>query len=243
MGRQRAAPQVPSNTIPTPHEDDLRLAAGCAAGDARALELFHTRFGPAIRHAVRGVVSPALADEVTQRVLAKLFVAEPEGTPAITSYNGSAKLSTWVQVVARRMACNAVRSEHKHRVDAPREVELILRHAPIDHELVGDKRRYRATFKLAFEAAFAALSARERNLLRYECIDGLTLDAIARMHGVSVATIARWRARCRARLFRLTRDHFRAQASIAADEFPSVMKLIESQLDISLSRLFATTAA
>ena len=218
--------------------DDLYLACGCAEGDPQALAAFRDTLGPALRHAVSKAVPSGLVDEAQQRVLTKLFVAERPRRPAIASYNGRGKLATWVQVVARREASNTRRAERR-REDL-HEQELLLRRAMcvVEDELaVGLKQAYRGAFKEAFAVALTKLSPRERNLLRYEVIDQLTIDKIARIYGVSASTVARWRARSRTRLFRLTRRCFRQAAEVSSADFPSAMRMIESRFDVSLARL------
>jgi RNA polymerase sigma-70 factor, ECF subfamily len=215
-----------SSSRELPRLADLYLACACARGDEVALATFRRRFGPLIRHAARD-----LADEVEQRVLTKLFV----GRADIARYNGSGQLSTWVLVVARREASNARRSEPRR--DREREAMALIQHALDDEAVAGMKRRYRSEFKLAFEHAIAQLTARERNLLRYECIEQLGIDDIARIHGVSSSTVARWRARCREQVLRTTGDWLRRHGTLEGDEIGGLLGLIESQLELSLARV------
>jgi RNA polymerase sigma-70 factor (ECF subfamily) len=220
------------------HLGDLYLACACADGDLGAIAELRRRFGPAIRHAAQQV-APGLRDEVEQRVLTKLLVAEAGHEPDIARYNGLGKLATWLQVVARREACNALRSARRGELDREREAEILMRCSlqAEDELMAGMKRRYQREFKRAFEHALARLSPRERNLLRYECVDRLTIEQIARVYGVSASSVARWRARCREQLLRHTKEWFRLNAAIDADELESVLGLIASQLELSLARV------
>ena len=223
---------------------DLYLACACHQGDEQAIAAFRDRFGGAIRHAVSKAAPAGLGDEITQRVLTKLFVGDGDRSGAIARYGGRGKLSTWVQIVARREASNAVRSERQHHPDRARAAELLLTRAVLadDPELAGLKDRFRDAFKQAFADALSQLSARERNLLRYECLEQLTREQIAQLYGVSVKTVSRWRASCRSRLSQLTRQRFAAHAGVHDEDLDSAMRLIHSQIELSLSRLLPARA-
>jgi len=220
--------------------DELYLCCGCLGGQESALVAFGDRYRPAIIHAVSKVVPPAQVDDVVQQVMAKLFVTGADKPAAIGTFLGKGKLSTWLQVVARREASNAARAD---RASQPETTSSQL-DTLYDHAMAEDsdampqlKREYRATFKESFREALGDLSPRERNLLRYECLDGLTLEQIAAIYCVSRASVARWRASCREKLYRTTRRRFNEQVGIGQSEFGTVMRLIESQLNVSLTRL------
>ncbi len=227
--------------LASPHLADLYLACACAGGDERALAAFRDTLEPALRHAVARAVPAYLADEMVQVVMAKLFVGDGSKPPAIAQFNGAGKLSTWIQVVARRTARTGLRGENRRGgqlVDSD-EIDSLLQHAMRDEApaLRALKQSYRDRFKAAFRAAFEQLSPRDRNMLRYECLDGLNRDQIAHLLGVSRATVARYRAACREQLFAETRKAFSRDLQVETEEFKSLMQLIESQLDVSLTRL------
>ncbi len=231
----------PTAASSTPRLEELYLCCGCAQGNEQAIVAFGDRFRPAIIHAVSKVAARAQVDDVVQQVLAKLFVAADDKPPAICSFLGTGKLATWLQVVARREASNVARAARASQPDTSpsAQIDTLYAHAMADDSgaMPQLKREYRTTFKEAFREALGELSARERNLLRYECIDGLTVDQIAAIYCVSRSTIARWRASCRTRLYRTTRSLFNERVGIAPSEFGTVMRLIESQLNVSLTRL------
>src|SRR6185503_20055803 len=99
-----------------------------------------------------------------------------------------------------------------------------------------------AKFKTAFQQAFEHLDHRERNILRYQYLDGLNLEQIGVICDASRATVARWRAQARTRLLSETRRIMRDEFRIPLDEFSRAMGLIESHLDVSLSRLLRDVA-
>jgi RNA polymerase sigma-70 factor (ECF subfamily) len=218
---------------------DLYLACACAAGNDRALAAFRDRFGAAIRHTVTRAAPRALADELVQQVLAKLLAGAP---PAIATYGGVGKLSTWVQVVARHEARSRLRAARRERGEARDDVEQLMDHAiqAEDVALLDLKQRYRDELKHAFAEALGALSPHERNLLRHECLEELTREEIAERYGVSLSTVARWRAACRQRLRSATLAALGGRLGVGGDELHSVLRSIDSQLDVSLSRLLKT---
>lgn len=98
-------------------------------------------------------------------------------------------------------------------------------------------------FKSAFASAFDAPEPRERTLLRWSVLDGLSLDELARLLRVHRATAARRVAVVRERLSALTREHIQVRAGLSVGEYESTFRLVESQLEISVSRIFAERGA
>ena len=82
-----------------------------------------------------------------------------------------------------------------------------------DPELAFIKGKLRDQFQGALTAALAALEDRERMIYRLHLIDGLTVEAIGKIYGVSHSTVSRWLAKARERVIaeaqRLLRDEMR----------------------------------
>ena len=215
--------------------EDVYLAAACELGDDRAVTAFRDQWMSAVRTAVARVAPGAMVDDLCQQVFEKLFVGP---TPAIAKYQGWGKLSTWVMTVATRLAQTALRK--KQPVPSSDDDKLEERVVTDDDpELSALKSRYRREFKEAFAYAFGMLTPRQRNLLRHELVDRLTLDGIAALYDVHRATVARWRADCRATLLGETRRYFADELNVDEAELHSIVMLINSQLDVSMSRLLA----
>jgi RNA polymerase sigma-70 factor (ECF subfamily) len=85
-----------------------------------------------------------------------------------------------------------------------------------------------------------ALAPRQRTLLRYAYVDGLGIDRIAPLFAVHRATAARWLAEARLELLRHTRKILAARLALPVEELQSLLRSVESQLHVSLARLFAT---
>ncbi|MBZ0236411.1 MAG: helix-turn-helix domain-containing protein, partial [Deltaproteobacteria bacterium] len=110
-----------------------------------------------------------------------------------------------------------------------------------DPELALLKARYAGELEAALRRAGEALTERERALLRLAFVDGLNVDQVGDVYGVHRATAARWIARARTRVFELTRDDLRARLALTPTEFESVVRLVRSQVELSLTRLFGAT--
>ena len=216
------------------------LACACLLDVEGARAQFTTAFGATIRTAVARSAPAALVDDISQRFLEKVLVGGDARPPKIAKYTGRGPLDRWVQVLAIREAYRDHEKRARRRdLRNEHEDDIVLRLA-LDHddpELEHVKRASRAEFKRAFQTAFNELPTEDRNLLRYELVDGLTVAEIGRIYGASVATIARRRAKLRGLLLSGTRKALQEQLALSADELDSMFRLIDSQLEASLPRL------
>jgi RNA polymerase sigma-70 factor (ECF subfamily) len=228
--RERLGAALPEAPIAA----DLFLACACIDGDRRALEAFDAGYLALVPQFVaRLEASAAGIDELRQRLREKLFVGVAGGPPKIAEYTGRGRLQSWLRVVAIRSALNEKAS---HKPESPAS-DLDERLATADPELDYLRQRYRGEFRDAFAAAFAKLEPRDRTMLRLHLVDGLGIDRLAPMYGVHRATAARWLASVRESLFVGTRDALRARLGVSATEFASLVRLVRSELDLSIRRL------
>ena len=86
------------------------------------------------------------------------------------------------------------------------------------------------------DLSLESLTARERTLLKQQIVDGLTIDDLALLYRVHRATCARWLQSAREQLLSRTRRAFMSRARINSEECESIMRLVRSQLDVSLHR-------
>lgn len=218
------------------HTADLALAWACTVGDETAVTAFTERLSPAIRAAAARVLPDDRVEDHVSDILGRLLVAMAPSPPELVKYSGRGRLSKWVQTVTVRAAHSRARKKTEQpRDDVESLAERMLEAG--DPELAALKRTYRAQFKDAFARALSELTPKRRNVLRLELLDRLTIDAIARLYDVHVATISRWRADTRQRLLATTRRIFQLDHAVDREEFESIMRLIGSQLDVSLPRL------
>jgi RNA polymerase sigma-70 factor (ECF subfamily) len=216
---------------PSERAGDLALAFACAKGDDAALRLLENevlaRVAATLPLRFRGDAS-----EIIQSLRDRLLVPGADGRVKIGDFNGRGTLGTWLRVAATRIALNLERS--KRREVALDDDRVLAERAAGDLEIQHLKRRYRGEFREAFTAALQALDARPRNLLRQHYLDGLTMEAIGALYHVHRITVVRWMEQARAALAKETRSELRARLRVEGRELESILRLIESQLEVSL---------
>src|SRR5262249_22780652 len=109
--------------------------------------------------------------------------------------------------------------------------------AVADPEIDLLRARYAVEFQAALRAALEALPARDRNLLRFSYLEGLSIDEIAAFYRVHRATAARWIGRARDALVEETRRLVLARVAVGEAELESLMRDLASQLEVSVRRL------
>lgn len=221
------------------HAEDLYLACACARGQAAALAAFDERY---LSQAQVGAMlarqraAPAQIDEVRQQVREKLLVAPPDALPRIAEYRGSGALMGWVRVTVVRTALNLRRNMDDQLEQRKGEDPAQLGLAGEDVELDYLRRRYREDFKAAFQDALRGLPAEQRNLLRMNLIDRLSIDQLGAILGMSRATAARRLAAAREAVITETRRLLQERLRLTHSEIQGLGALLRSQLDLSISR-------
>jgi len=223
------------------HVSDLYVVCGCVDQLPAAIIAFDQMCLPVIDRAVTSAgATPAEVADLRQVVRARLLVPPAsdsgEEPPRITSYTGRGSLGSWVRVVATREAQRLLARERR-TVAADDDAIAGMIGPDDDPELGYLKRVYRAEFKAAFSDAIAALADRDRLLLQQNALDGLSIDHLATFHKVHRATAARWLEAARKAVLDGTRKKLIDRLQLGRDELESVMRLIASQLDVSLPRL------
>lgn len=216
---------------------DLFLACACAAGDAIAIALLERSVLQPARAAIARVRSDdAFVDEVTQLLREKLLVGPPA---RIAGYAGRAPLGAWVRLAAGRLALDRVRTSKTLRGHDPESDADALTDAR-DPELDFLKAAYRDSFKRAMHTAIEELSSRDRNVLRLNLIEGVSIDEIAVPYRVHRATVARWLTAIREQLVERVRALLAAQhPDLQAHDLEHMAHAVGSQLHVSLSRVLA----
>jgi RNA polymerase sigma-70 factor, ECF subfamily len=233
---QRGA-EPADRVIRTMPADDLYLAAACTVGDREALAAFKAAMMPPLRRALaRMGLTAAQIDETEQRVLVMLLVApEAGGPPRIAGYGGRGRLRSWVRSIGVRTGRRLAGTMAEQAGADTGELEELA--ASVDPEAEVLRDRYRGAFRAAFVAALAGLSERQRNLLRQYHLDGLTIDQLGALYGINRATAARQVASARAALLAATRDRLAAGLAIDANDVDSIIRLVRSQLELSIREL------
>lgn len=217
------------------HAVDLYLAAAAAAGDEDGVRAFETQLLSELpRWLSRLRVSGDVVEEVRQNVRTKLLVGPP---PKLRQYRAEGPLGAWVRMAAVRMAldfCGADAVAPGTLDDARGPLVKAL-----DPEQRAIRHRYGTVFEAALRDALVQLSRRDRNLLRFHYLGGMTLDAMARTYHVHRATVIRWLASIRDDLETTVRIRLWEESGISPSEFQSLWIAVKSEIDVSLSRLLA----
>lgn len=216
---------------------DLYLAYACSRGDAKAIAHFEASTFRDIELA--GATARATSDLVAEtkaHLRQVLFVGASGRPPATAEYAGRGDLRGWVRVSALR---HMLRVQARARRELPiDDSDLLDALSPADDpELDYLREHYRDAFKAAFRGAIDALDQRQKSLLRYQLIDGLSIDAIGVIYSVHRATAARWLAAARDALADHTRRLLGAALGADSRDVASILRLVHSRIDVSLERL------
>lgn len=213
---------------------DLLLACACAQGLPRALEAFEKDYFHELETALSRLSAPPVsADDLGQILREKLFLPRGAEPPRIAEYSGRGELRNWVRVVLARTLVDLSRSQRE--VPVPDEQMADLMDGPLDDpELEHLKRTYRAQLREVFREAFARLARGDRLLLRYRFTDAMTLEQLAVLYDVDRTTVIRRLGRARQALMDQLRPMLATRLKITPSELPSILGLVESQLDLTL---------
>ncbi|MDB4959590.1 MAG: putative DNA-binding regulatory protein [Myxococcales bacterium] len=216
---------------------DLALACGCADGDPVALAAFDAHCGPVIERAIAAARVPAADRADVGQIVRRRLLTAPQGErPRIATYSARGSLKAWVRVVAIREAARLLAGVGRERPAEDDELDRLIARDD-DPELAYLKRLYSAELKRAFAIAVEALEPRDRLVLRQHMIDGLGIDQLAALHHVHRSTAARWIEGAREAMLAATQRELLRQLRITRTELASIVRLISSQLDLSLPRL------
>lgn len=216
---------------------DLYLVCACLAGDPRAIGRMDEAYLKELPDVlVRADVPASVAGEVQGILREQLFLAKDGTPPRLTRYGGSGDLRGWLRVVAVRTALDILRKQRKETA-LPQSMADALPLQADDPELALLKQRYKHEFRAAFEEALQALSARERNLLRHQLLHDMSVDRIGAIYRVHRATAARWLDAARERLIAEVHARLMGRLNAGRADMESILRLIRSQVDVSLRRV------
>ena len=224
------------------HAGDLLLAKRCSEGDTDSLARFDSEFLSLVSVAGRKLkMSDMQCDELRQQVRLKLLVAgKKDSMPKISNYAGSGALRSWVYATGLRTGLNELRRIGRAPVPAGDEQLLVaMPDRNDDQELQYMKELYRTAFKDAFKASMGALEDRLSNVLRHYYLDEMTLEEIGSLYKVHKTTVMRWVNKAHAQLELETKQRMVAHLKLAPSEVESVMRLIQSGIQIGLASVLA----
>jgi RNA polymerase sigma-70 factor, ECF subfamily len=212
---------------------DHYLAFACGTGDPAAVAVCDAMLVREAGFAADGNrMHASMRDEATQIVREQLFAPRGDKPPAIHNYSGRGALRAWMRVSISRELVRLAKAQNR---STSLEEHLIadagVAEDPVMEEL---KAKYRSELANAFRMALGELPARDRTLLRYQLIDGLSIDEIGAIFKVHRATAARWLQKIRDDLVERTRAMMAESLGVDTDEAASIVRLVQSQLDVSV---------
>ncbi|MGE0869503.1 MAG: sigma-70 family RNA polymerase sigma factor [Kofleriaceae bacterium] len=219
---------------------DLYLALGCARRDERALAELEHHYVPIMRAAIRKLgAQDAQIEEIVQELRCRLLLPRGERGPEIADYAGRGELAGWLRSVAVHAAFKLLKRDRANdsRDDLDTLLEQIPHHDDPAHARIAGW--FSSGFREAFAEAMAALSPRERNLLRQQFVDGLNVDEIGALYKVHRATAARWLVKVRHKVLIATQRALRRRLELTPTELESLMLGLQSRLDITITRHLA----
>jgi RNA polymerase sigma-70 factor (ECF subfamily) len=222
--------------------EDLYLACGCTYGDQQALNLFATNFQTTVDGVLSRLTNQGVNPEDIKQQLMEhlLFPKSSDALPAIALYAGYGALGSYMRVAAFHRGLKLLEKDKRTKPMEDLEHIASLSSDDTDPELQTLKNRYKGDFKEAFQSCLSEIESRERNLLRYHYISGLTTRQISSMMGVDQSTVVRWLARVRSNLLMNTKKRLMRKLGIGDTEVHSILRLVESQLDLSIERVLQT---
>jgi RNA polymerase sigma-70 factor, ECF subfamily len=219
---------------------DLFLACAAGHGDRVAIEALEERYIALARFSLKRLdPRPEFIDDVIQDLRSKLLLP-PE--PRILRYSGRGPLLAWIRVTANRIAIDGLRAIREVGGRDARDPDL-LEQVDFGPEVQLLRAAYREAFQEAMAAAVAALTPKDRNLLRRHLIEHLTLEEMAAPYGVHPATVARRLMVLREEIAAAVREHLavRHGSRGGATSLESLAQAIRSEVYVSLAPLLGRT--
>lgn len=154
-----------------PVDDDLRLAASCAAGETRAFEEIYRRFGERLKSvAYNHLGSIADAEDAVQETFLKVH-------RAAATYTGEAAFGTWIYRILVNTCYDLLRQRKRRAAEAPMDEipEAVARTSAA----VDDMKR------MALRKMLADLPEQRRSVFTLFEIEGLSHAEIAEILNIS----------------------------------------------------------
>lgn len=220
------------------HLADLALAEACVVQDRAALDALDARIRQLEPALARTGLAAATIDEALQQLRVRL-VTDDSGRRRIADYSGRGELAGWLRVSALRLASNLRREVHRETGLGP-ALAASLPAGDDNPRSLQLKQLCAEQVAPALAAAFADLTARERNLIRQHHVDGLRIGELAELYAVHRVTMARWLEAARAGLIAGFRTRLEQDLGLAPAEISSVLEFVHSRIELSVRSALAT---
>ncbi|MFO0576446.1 MAG: sigma-70 family RNA polymerase sigma factor [Polyangia bacterium] len=240
LARQLPPEATTADGLLSLHASELFLLRALGLGLPAALRVFETDYMPEVRRTLQRLDTPEpMIADIIQSLYAHLLERQnaAPGAPVIRQgYVGRGELKGWLCVCAVHLAGRRLKRDRREvqLEEAPAVLLPIPQASPDQALLTGELKEL---FETAFREAVSSLTSRERNLLRYHFLSGLSIDQIGMLYRVHRATAARWLVQARERLAKETHRHFLAAAPVHAQSLTDIVQLVRSQISTNLVNL------
>ena len=212
---------------------ELYLTCACARGDETAVAAFERVYFIEVDEAARRArAGESVGADARQNLARSLFTGP---TPSVATFRGRGDLRGWMRVAAMREVLRLHKQAKRDvLIDDERFLDALC--PPADPELGHVRTMFRLQLTQAFATAVAALTDKQRTLLKQQ-LDGVTIDELAAEHKVHRATAARWMADARTAVREHTKRELARTIGAVSEEADSIIRMVSSRLDVSLNRL------
>jgi RNA polymerase sigma-70 factor (ECF subfamily) len=216
LARRTPSGVDPADAIGRMRVAELVLALACSEGDKEAIGLFEEVFlRPAAAALVRAGHGASEVDDAAQVLRERLFVVDVK----IQEFSGRGSLASWTRASLGNQLISLRRAAGK-ALPVVDEASCL---PAVDPELALIRQVYAEAFRTGFDDAFARLTREQRSLLRLHFVEGLNLERIALMFGISRATVGR-------RMLESKRNLLRGVVAILGERLGATPSEVESLL-------------
>lgn len=218
--------------VTSAHASDLYLACACTEQDPAALAAFDPLFVQSVRDAIARIDRSHDFVAEVQQILRERLLVGPHAK--IREYRGGGALTSWLRTAAVRTALNVRRRTKKETAPAePVEpFEQLL-----DPAIALLRQRHVAEIDAALRRAIAALDPKERLLLNFYYVDGLTLAKIAALEKVGTSTIFRRMSAATQAVLTSIKQELGDKLHLSSDSLDSLLGHVRDDIDLSLSQV------
>ena len=182
---------------PEDSDPDVLLMKEVATGDEAALRMLIQKWqNPLINFFYRSLQSREQAEDLTQILFVKLYQAAPR-------YKTTAKFSTYLFAIARRLLINEYRRSQRKPLN-------LVDPAEMQGSISGRKELERMEIEEAFQLALRELPENHREALLLYKQQELSYQEIGEILGVPESSVKTWIFRARQRLKESLKDLFQS---------------------------------
>ena len=216
---------------------DLYLACACTDGNPLALAQFERRFIGCVREAVSRIDRSYDFVAEVQQILRERLLVGPGAK--IRDYRGLGTLASWVRTAAVRTALNLRRSSNQQA----RQGRVLEPFEPLlDPEVALLKHQYAPEIDRALRRALARLEPRERLLLHFYYVDGLTLAKIATLERVGTTTVFRRLNAASQKVLSGLRADLAKRLKLSTQSIDSLIRQVQQEVMLSFSQILGAEA-